>query len=396
MLTVYRRHRKGCPHREDGRRYRRCQCPIWVDGFLAGREIRKSLDHRDWTRAQGLIRQWEADGRSTSEPKPEPITVKEACDKFLADAEARGLREPTLYKYRLLFRRLQEFATDQGMRLLCECDLDFLRRFRASWPNRNIAARKKLEAMRAFFRFCWESDWIPSNPAIKLKPPKITDPPTMPFSREEVIKILAACNKYPGRRGQWGRVNAQRLRALVHLLRFSGLRIRDAVTLNRDRIANGKLLLYTAKTGTPVHIPLPEFVVQELDLSRGTNPQFFFWSGEGKPKSCVGDWQRSLKKLFRLAEVLDGHAHRFRHTFATELLLAGVPLDRVATLLGHTNSKITEKHYSPWIRARQEQLEADVRKVWEQMSTQTEALQPSDKMRELVNYARTASPQYGQ
>ncbi len=226
-----------------------------------------------------------------------------------------------------------------------------------------VAARKKLEALRAFFRFCWESDWIPSNPAIKLKPPKITDPPTMPFSREEVAQILAACGQYRG-----GRANAQRLRALVQLLRFSGLRIRDAVTLRRERIVNGKLLLYTAKTGTPVHIPLPEFVVQELEMSRGTNPEFFFWSGEGKPKSCVGDWQRSLKKLFRLAGVPDGRAHRFRHTFASNLLLAGVPLDRVATLLGHTNSKITEKHYAPWIRARQEQLEADVRKVWDQIA----------------------------
>ncbi|MGH9681207.1 MAG: tyrosine-type recombinase/integrase, partial [Candidatus Acidiferrales bacterium] len=350
-------------------------CPIWVDGFLAGQEIRRSLELKDWTRAQDLIRQWEADGRAASEPKPEPITINDACDKFIADAEARGLRESTLYKYRLLFRRLQEFATDNGIRYLCECDLDFLRRFRASWPNRNIAARKKLEAMRAFFRFCWESDWIPSNPAIKLKPPKITDPPTMPFSREEMIRILAACDQYRGGRGQCGRVNAQRLRALVQLLRFSGLRIRDAVTLSRERIVNGKLLLYTAKTGTPVHLPLPEFVIQELEMSRGTNPNFIFWSGEGKPKSCVGDWQRSLKKLFRLAEVPDGHAHRFRHTFATDLLLAGVPLDRVATLLGHTNSKITEKHYAPWIRARQEQLEADVRRVWDQIPETTLATQ---------------------
>jgi integrase/recombinase XerD len=366
MLTTYRRHRRSCAHRGEGRRYRRCQCPIWVDGFLAGQEIRKALGLRDWTRAQDLIREWEADGKVSSDPKPEPISVKSACDKFIEDAEARGLREPTLYKYRLLFRQLQEFATSQGVKCLRECDLDFVRRFRATWPNRNIAARKKLEALRAFFRFCWESEWVPGNPATKLKPPKTTDPPTMPFTLEEVTRILAACHRYKGGRGQRGRVNAQRLRALVLLLRFSGLRIRDAATLRRDRLVKGKLLLYTAKTGTPVYCPLPESVVRELEIARGTNPLFFFWSGEGKPKSCVGDWQRSLKKLFKLAGVPDGHAHRFRHTFATDLLLAGVPLDRVATLLGHTNSKITEKHYAPWIRARQEQLEADVRKVWEQ------------------------------
>src|SRR5436309_12327866 len=32
---------------------------------------------------------------------------------------------------------------------------------------------------------------------------------------------------------------------------------------------------------------------------------------------------------------------------------------------GHQSVRITEKHYAPWVRARQEQLEADVRRTWE-------------------------------
>jgi len=59
-------------------------------------------------------------------------------------------------------------------------------------------------------------------------------------------------------------------------------------------------------------------------------------------------------------------AHRFRDTFAVELLLAGVPLERVSVLLGHQSVRITEQHYSPWVRSRQEQLEQDLRRVWEQ------------------------------
>src|SRR6266571_378976 len=186
MLTIYRRHRKACKQRFDGRAYRRCLCPIWLDGSLNGVEIRKSLRLRDWQRAQDLVRQWEAEGQRVEKPKP--LTVKEACEKFVADAEARNLREPTLYKYRLLFRQLQDFATVHGLPCITDFDIDWARRFRASWKNKNISARKKLEAFRAFFRFVHESGWISTNPASHLKPPRITEPPTAPFTREEVAR----------------------------------------------------------------------------------------------------------------------------------------------------------------------------------------------------------------
>jgi hypothetical protein len=48
-----------------------------------------------------------------------------------------------------------------------------------------------------------------------------------------------------------------------------------------------------------------------------------------------------------------------------ELLLAGVPLERVSMLLGHRSVKVTEKHYSAGVLARQEQLESDVRRTWD-------------------------------
>jgi hypothetical protein len=43
-------------------------------------------------------------------------------------------------------------------------------------------------------------------------------------------------------------------------------------------------------------------------------------------------------------------------------------MDCVSVLLGHSSIKVAEKHYSPWVRARQEQLEADVRHTWDRSS----------------------------
>jgi integrase len=53
-----------------------------------------------------------------------------------------------------------------------------------------------------------------------------------------------------------------------------------------------------------------------------------------------------------------------RDTFAVELLLAGVPLDRVSVLLEHQSIRVTERHYAPWTASRQEQLERDLRASW--------------------------------
>src|SRR5437667_12706179 len=108
MLTIYRRHRKNCKQRMAGRDYRRCLCPIWVDGSLHGIEMRKSLRLRDWQRAQELVRKWEAEGQRIEKPKP--LTDNEVCDKSRVDAVAGHLRETTQYKYRPLRLRLQDSA----------------------------------------------------------------------------------------------------------------------------------------------------------------------------------------------------------------------------------------------------------------------------------------------
>src|ERR1700722_6068977 len=125
MLAIYRRHQKHCEHRGEGRSYRRCRCMIWVDGSVGGVEVQKSLRTRDWQKAQDIVRQWEAEGERVEEAQP--IIEKEGCDKFMADAEARGLREPTLYKYRLLFRQFQGFSATHGLSLMIHFDVDALR-----------------------------------------------------------------------------------------------------------------------------------------------------------------------------------------------------------------------------------------------------------------------------
>ena len=197
------------------------------------------------------------------------------------------------------------------------------------------------------------------NPAQGLERQEDDAVPREAFTEEEIKRILGAYQRYPLRGG----VEIVRVKAFVQLLLDTGLRIGDAVRLERRDVQGGVLRVRTAKRKRPVSIPLSPSLLELLDAVIGTSPHFYFWSGLGKLKSAIGDWQRTLSRLFKLAAVPDACAHRCRHTFVKRLLMSGVPIDRVAVLLGHKCPTITMKHYAEWIPERQKQLEAYIRLV---------------------------------
>src|SRR5260370_585103 len=80
--------------------------------------------------------------------------------------------------------------------------------------------------------------------------------------------------------------------------------------------------------------------------------------------------------LFDLTDVRGAHAHRFRHTFACEMLMAGVTLTIVAKLLGHSSEAITERHHGAWVKGRQEQLEVAVRQAFPSKFAAPSGLKP--------------------
>ncbi len=83
--------------------------------------------------------------------------------------------------------------------------------------------------------------------------------PRMTRDVDLVVELLAAAQLADG--GTFG----QKLRAMVVLLRHSGLRIQGAACLERARLKDDKLFLYTQKTGTPVNCPLPPETVKALE-----------------------------------------------------------------------------------------------------------------------------------
>jgi integrase/recombinase XerD len=385
-VSVYTRHSEICDKKADST-WRRCRCMKWLYVNENGSRQQVSAKTRSWDRAQDKARELEekaklraaaASRADIPEPKNELTTAEQAVKEYLEDKRQQNCEPATIQKLQIIFhKQFLSFLTAKGLVYLTEITLGHLEEFRRQWKDGPLAKKKKQERVLGFFYFCQRHGWIRENPAAGLSRVRVKDRPvTDYFSRDEFKKLTDSTHGYQRKGGEAGDdLPGKRLRALLLLMRWSGLAIRDAVTLERERLnENDELLLYRAKTGVPVFVKLPPEVaktLREVPAGAKPNPRYFFWSGNGEKKSAVADWQRSFRKLFDMVALkkLDGtkkrcFPHMLRDTFAIELLLKDVPIDQVALLLGHQSVKTTEKHYAPFVKARQDQLIASVQKAW--------------------------------
>lgn len=280
------------------------------------------------------------------------MTVRQACEAYLRELEARNVRKSTREGYETLFRQLQAFADGDDLESIEQVDRQALRAWRERWTWAHSTQVKVLAQLKAFFAFAAEEGWTADSPAKGLRKPKAEGRPTLPLSVDEVRRLLRAAAAKP------------REHALVLLLRYSGLGIRDAATLRRDAVQpDGELILRRAKSGELVTVALPEEVTLALEAIARPRQEHYFWTSQSQPETAAKYWRNRLRGIARAAGIDGFHPHRLRDTFAAELLLADVSMGDVSTLLGHSSVATTERYYAPWSSARRNRLGRIVRKV---------------------------------
>jgi integrase/recombinase XerD len=226
------------------------------------------------------------------------------------------------------------------------------------------------ERVRSFLGYCYRGQLLPRVPAL----PKINvdEPPTMPLTATEYERLLDTIyGTIEGKERQ------AQVHALIQLMRWSGLAIRDALTLKRSEIQHDKqkklyrIVTARQKTGHHVSVPIPKDVAEEILAVLNDNPEYVFWSGNGEEESVAKNWVKYyITPLFTAAKLSDnGHmkSHRLRDTFAVDLLEKGVPLEEVSKLLGHESIKTTERHYAKWVKGRQDRLDSLVVGTWKKL-----------------------------
>jgi hypothetical protein len=99
-----------------------------------------------------------------------------------------------------------------------------------------------------------------------------------------------------------------------------------------------------------------------LPLSASSDCEYFFWTGAGARDGHIKTVKRTLQAVLTQSSLRDAQAHRFRHTLATQILVAGGTIEDAANILGDS-PEIIRKHYAKRSTEYQRRTEATMTRV---------------------------------
>ncbi len=224
---------------------------------------------------------------------------------------------------------------------------------------KSSTTRRKLAAMRTFFRYLVRENLMMNNPFAGLHGPKLVHGLPRILSADEVERFLKApqndLDKLQGQGVTTRQLAYSRLRdrAVFETLYSTGCRVSEvaAFTWGMIDFATGKVIV-TGKgakqrlciLGSPALDALKELRRQAMALwpDAGNAATRAFLNERGQPLR-PRDIERRMKNWLAQADLpMDLSPHKLRHSFATHLLDAGADLRSVQEMLGHASLATTQ------------------------------------------------------
>lgn len=260
---------------------------------------------------------------------------------FLAAKEQDGRMKPgTREQYRmcledLLFKlRLPlEDITVNHLRLYIQ---DASRNRKTGRPVSKNTLNQRKSIIRSFFSWLYEEEYIEKDPSVRIKPERADAKPRTAYQDTQVEALRRACDNL-------------RDRAIVDLLRSSGIRVAECVGLDRrDVDLDGREVTVFGKgeKWRVSYIDAAAVVsIRAYLATRSDDSDALFVSSKAPHKRMTSSGiRRSLHKLTDATGIDDIIPHRFRHTTATRAIDRGMPIESVQVMLGHEEISTTLRY----------------------------------------------------
>lgn len=297
-----------------------------------------------------------------------PYSVSQACEDYLADylrrsgkdVNARGKLDrvkETLGKIevaKLKTKQIKDWHTSlaesapltrsqsideaTGQRRVRQIDMEDhdARRRRKASANRLLTVLKAV--LNHAFQHPPEGVAVPSRTAWEaVKPYREADAPKVRYLTDaEAVRLINAC--------------PTDFRAMVTAALLTGCRYGELCRLKvRDFDGRAKVLhVQSSKSGQPRSVALPEEGVAHFEqLSLGkAGDQLLLTRGDGGPWLAAHQ-SRRMNAASDAAKISPRASfHILRHTYGSRLAMAGAPMAVIAAQLGHSGTRMTERHYA--------------------------------------------------
>jgi site-specific recombinase XerD len=280
------------------------------------------------------------------------LPAKEHFERYLRHKWRLNHKPSTLQGSFTSVRLFLEFYGKSGKRDLSEMERADLEAFIEHVQDRGLrisTVRTRLACLIAFLHFLMEQEVISGavlKRHIKLKLPEVLPRAMNPADVQKLLSVI----------------DDIRDRALILLLLRTGMRIGEALglRLNDLDIRDRKVHLFQGEKNSMGRVVyLSDDAVSALKLwlrRRDPNQEFVFY-GQGNKPICYSTGRSRFVKYIQKAglEPKGYTVHCLRHTFASELLNAGMRLECLQQLLGHQDIEVTRRYARLTDRTREEE-----------------------------------------
>jgi len=289
------------------------------------------------------------------------MNVQQAIADFLHHGQAvRNLSDRTLRAYQSDLSQFHLHVNDASTGDITPQDLEAYLEKLGTGPYRDTSIRRKVAALKVFFRYLEEQGVVTESPArrLKIKRPVESRVPTVLSAREvrsllaapkeQIAELSASRDHSAGGRNRY--FCAVRDNLILELLFSTGIRIGELVGMNTTDVnLETRQVQITGRATRGRTVPLTSDVLVSalqtyLDLRaerRLETPALFV--GRSGTRLTIYSIENIFKKHVRLAEIKRHITpHALRHTMAAMLVSAGTDIHDVQEILGHASILSTQ------------------------------------------------------
>jgi integrase/recombinase XerC len=256
----------------------------------------------------------------------------------------RHFAKESIVKYRDCMKQVNRILGDGPIIAFTKADVLTLK---ANLMGRGLSVNRQVSillVLKRFLTFGAEELGLPVLPAEAVTIPRRPRREVGFLTAEEVERFISAIKTRTGDGHTY--LPGLRLRALAELLLGSGMRISEALSLDRGQIdfknAEAKIVGKGSKERVVFFTERAIYWVRQYLASRGDPNPALFATADGERRLKRPDIWRPFAKTRKLAGLQKRVTpHLLRHTAATQLLFNGCPVGHIKEILGHERLETT-------------------------------------------------------